>query len=157
MIKNLIRRSRCEKNRKFCISLFSCIYRLCCTCSVHLIRNFNNLLNSENEIKHFFAWIYLPSEKVIRCFNKNCIIKTNSNHTITSQQFFDIPITSLNYLAYAAHNFDLDNVTDAIVSSKVSMYDFPVSCVNFVPKTALSENEKNIVTTKYRFFTKLKS
>lgn len=144
-----------EKNRKFCIALFHAFT----DCASHISvfnTNFNNLLNSENEIKHFFAWIYLPSEKVIRCFNKNCIIKTNSNHTITPKQFFDIPIASLNYLAYAANNFDLDNVTDAIVSSNVSMYDFPISCVNFVPKTALSEDEKNIITKKYRFFYKIK-
>lgn len=144
-----------ERNRKFCIALFYAFT----DCAAHISAfntNFNNLLNSENEIKHFFAWIYLPSEKVIRCFNKNCIVKTNSNHTITSQQFFDIPITYLNYLAYAAHNFDLDSVTDAIESANESVYKFPVSYLKIVPKTALSENEKNCITKKFRFFYKIK-
>lgn len=115
--------------------------------------SFNEFLKKVEGLQHFFAWVYLPSEQVIRCFSKNCIFLTNNTTKAFPQNvFFDISVENLNYMAFSYKAFNLDDASNAVDSIEALDIDLPITFVKFTHKPYLNDEEKQKVAGRYRYY-----
>lgn len=112
----------------------------------------SEMLNTFEELKKFFAWVYLPSENCIRCYSRNIFFKSNIDSKQVDDIFFDIPLDNLNYFAFSHEDFDLDEITSCVDENDTEKIHSPICYIKITHKSKIQDYEKNRMIARFRHF-----
>lgn len=102
--------------------------------------------------QHFFAWIYLPRENIIRCYNHRMIFKTNSKIQHVKNCYFDIPIEEFEYFAFSKEDFDINQISQSVKLSKIDSAENVICFVSLNKKSKIEGGEELLMIKQFRYF-----